>query len=88
MPLSIGANNFGSNKNELKNETNIQLSSTLNFQNSGEVLSSYVEPKIIINAILNYFDEGYDTYNSSFYYDNSIMKCYTERAVDKHPKIW
>lgn len=65
MPMSIEANNFGNNQNELKNQTRIQLSSTLNLQDDKEILSLYVDPKIITWAIMDYFDEEVKMYKLS-----------------------
>ncbi len=65
MPLNIEANNFGNSQNDLKNQTNMQLSSALNHQDDKEILSSYVDPKIITRAILDYFDEEVKMYKLS-----------------------
>jgi hypothetical protein len=59
------ANNFENNQNNLKNQTNYQLSKTLDFQDDKEIVSSYVEPRIITNAILDYFDEEVKMYKLS-----------------------
>lgn len=64
--LSSSANNFENNQNDLKNQTNFQLSKTLNFQDDKEIVSLYVEPQIITKAILDYFDEEVKLYKLSW----------------------
>ncbi|MBR7037286.1 hypothetical protein IKI14_05605 [bacterium] len=65
MSSLSSANNFENNQNDLKNQTNYQILKTLDFQDDKEVVSSYVEPRIITNAILDYFDEEVKMYKLS-----------------------
>ena len=58
-PLSSSADIF---EIDLKNQTNSQLSETLNFQDDREVVGSYIDSKIIAKSVLDYFDEEVKAY--------------------------
>jgi hypothetical protein len=62
MPLNIGGNNFENyNKNLRNEEINTSLFENLNRSNSiilnKECIEVIVDPKVIDNAVMDYFDE-------------------------------
>ena len=57
VPLNVNSNNFENIQNNLKNQTNVELFDALKVMNDKEIMSSYVDPKIITDAMLSYFDE-------------------------------
>ena len=57
VPLNVNSNNFENIQNNLKNQTNVELFDALKVMNDKEIVSSYVDPKIITDAMLSYFDE-------------------------------
>ena len=65
MSLNADANDFMSSQNILENQTNIELSSALNFQNGKEIIGANVDSKVITKAILDYFDEEVKLYKLS-----------------------
>ena len=65
MPLNVEANDFGNGYKDFQNQTNVQLSNALNSQDDKEILSFYVDFRIIIKAILDYFDEEVKMYKLS-----------------------
>jgi hypothetical protein len=60
-PLSVSSDNF--EKNNLKNQTNIELSTAL--QNSIDSMNLYIPPQTMTQATLNYFDEEVKLYKLS-----------------------
>lgn len=62
VPLNVSADSF---ENDLLNNTNFELSNTLNYQDDKEILSSYVDSRIITKAIFDYFDEEVKKYKLS-----------------------
>lgn len=63
MPLKADANGFGSNRNGF--QTKIELSNALNYQGGKEIVGSYISPKIITEAIFDYFDKEVKLYKLS-----------------------
>lgn len=61
MPLSVSSDN--SERNNLKNQTNIELSTAL--QNSIDSMNLYIPPQTMTQATLNYFDEEVKLYKLS-----------------------
>lgn len=61
MPLSVSSDN--SEKNNLKNQTNIELSTAL--QSNSESALSYISPQTMTQATLDYFDEEVKLYKLS-----------------------
>ena len=80
------ANNFENNQNNLKNQTNYQLSKTLDFQDDKEIVSSYVEPRIITNAILDYFDEEVKMYKLSWKAKEKVVSI-LNTYLNNHPVL-
>lgn len=64
MPLNTEAHHFD-NKNDLKNQTNIELSTVFESWEDKELLSLWIPPVVIVNAVLNYFDEEVKKYKLS-----------------------
>lgn len=65
IPLNVDANSFDNNKNDLKNQTNIELSTALANRDKTEVVNIYVDPKVVTKAMLDYFDEEVKMYKLS-----------------------
>lgn len=61
IPLSVSSDN--SEKNNLKNQTNIELSTAL--QNSIDSMNLYIPPQTMTQATLDYFDEEVKLYKLS-----------------------
>ena len=65
IPLNVDANSFDNNKNDLTNQTNIELSTVLANRDKTEVVNIYVDPKVVTKAMLDYFDEEVKMYKLS-----------------------
>lgn len=61
MPLSVSSDNI--KQNDLKNQTNIDLSTAL--QNNSESTILYISPQVMTQATLDYFDEEVKLYKLS-----------------------
>ena len=61
MPLSVSSDNF--KQNDLKNQTNIDLSTALQSNSESTVL--YISPQVMTQATLDYFDEEVKLYKLS-----------------------
>ena len=64
MPLNVDANSFDNSKNDLKNQTNTELSTVLSSPNK-EKVRFYIEPSVVTKAMLDYFDEEVKMYKLS-----------------------
>ena len=67
MPINVNADSFGnSNQDCLKNQTNSELSMTLDSSNDTECIVLWIEPRTVIDAMLDYFDEEVKLYKLSW----------------------
>ena len=62
MPLNVNGNGFGNSQDNLKNQVNTELSTTLSKANSLESMKLSIPPKVITKAMLDYFDEEVKMY--------------------------
>lgn len=67
MPMNVSASVFEKDQNNLKNETNIELLTVLNDSDSIESINLYIPSKLVVKAILDYFDEEVKKYKLSPY---------------------
>lgn len=65
MPMNVSASVFEKDQNDLKNETNIELLTVLNDSDSIESINLYIPSKLVVKAILDYFDEEVEIYKLS-----------------------
>ena len=65
IPLNVNANVFENNQKDLESQTNKELSIVLNNSDSNEVVNLYIPPRVIVKAMMDYFDEEVKKYKLS-----------------------
>lgn len=65
MPINMSADVFEKNQNDLENQINAELSVALNNSDSNEVTNLYIPPRLVVKAMLDYFDEEVKKYKLS-----------------------
>ena len=98
MPLNVNANNFGSSQNDMKQGVKSELFENFNNSKSGDIILQWdseninlesVDPKLVVDATLDYFKEDVKAYKLSPEAKKKLVWALNSYLV-AHPilKIW